>query len=106
MLDGLTAAGLVQGGASGLLALVTFVLIRMALNLYRKIDSGELVPKATLDALEAVRAERLADLRADRDAWRATADTSARQVDQLLEYAETTDAFIRELRARAGRTTA
>lgn len=105
MLEGLTAGVLVQGGATGLLAIVTFGLIRMALGLYKKIDTGDLVPKATLDILREQYESRLRDAREDARSWRTAAETSAKQVDTLMEYAETTDAFIRSLRSSTRETT-
>ena len=100
MLESLTTGAIVQGGATGVLAIVTVVLIRMALNLYKKIDSGDLVPKATLDILREQYESRLRDAREDTRSWRTAAETSAKQVDALMEYAETTDAFIRSLRSQ------
>lgn len=77
---------------------------------------GWLVPKMTVDQLaaattrvETVQSERLVDSRARESelwgAWnaeRARGDLQARQIDELLELARTTDAALRALKTTAG----
>lgn len=65
----------------------------------RKLVSGDLVPRATLD-----------NITHDRDEWRAShrisetaRQVAADQVDELLEHARTTDSFIRSLPHPGGR---
>lgn len=77
---------------------------------------GWLVPKITVDTLaaatarvEAVQAERLNDAQErQRELWaawnaeRARGDLQARQIDELLELARTTDVALRALKTTAG----
>lgn len=66
--------------------------------------SGRLVPRTTVDKLEALYVRQIEDIDHDRTEWRAAhrISESARaeavgQVHELLEHARTTDAFIRSL---------
>lgn len=66
--------------------------------------SGRLVPKTTVDRIEAMYVRQVEDIDHDRTEWRAAHRISeaARaeavgQVHELLEHARTTDAFIRAL---------
>lgn len=71
---------------------------------YLQIARGKLVPKSSVDRLEAIYIREVEDIAHDRGEWRAahriseTARAEAvGQVQELLEHARTTDAFIRSL---------
>jgi len=83
-------AGILNGGGVvGVVLLVGWLIF-----------TGRLVPRTTYE-----------DVMHDRDEWRAAhrisetaRQVAADQVDELLEHARTTDAFIRSLRPRQERT--
>jgi len=102
---------LINPDAGGWAAFVVLVV-----SLVTSIARGWLVPRRTVDTLaevtvriEAVQAERLTESVEREREWRAAwlASEEARrlladQVGDLLEYARTTDAFIRGLKQVAG----
>lgn len=94
MLDGIPLSSLTP------LGLLCLVLAFPYLQLAR----GRLVPKSSVDRLEAILSREIEDISHDRGEWRAAHRISeaARaeavgQVQELLEHARTTDAFIRSL---------
>lgn len=71
---------------------------------YLQIARGKLVPKSTVDSMEKIYLREIEDIAHDRGEWRTahriseTARAEAvGQVQELLEHARTTDAFIRSL---------
>lgn len=71
---------------------------------YLQMARGKLHPQATMDRMVEEHNRQLDDAHHDRDEWRAAHRISetarqvhADQVDELLEHARTTDAFIRAL---------
>jgi hypothetical protein len=71
---------------------------------YLQLARGKLHPQSTIDRMTADHAREMADISHDRDEWRAAhrisetaRQVAADQVDELLEHARTTDAFIRAL---------
>jgi hypothetical protein len=88
------ASGLVvQGGAAAILSAVVMLILL-----------GRLVPRSVLEDVRTDRDARLAELAAERDAWRAAHDRSeeARHLAQdqaaiALEVARTADQMLRSL---------
>lgn len=71
---------------------------------YLQMARGRLHPQSTIDRMQADHAREVADIVHDRNEWRAAhrisetaRQVAADQVDELLEHARTTDAFIRAL---------
>lgn len=65
---------------------------------------GKLHPQSTIDRMNADHVREMTDLQHDRNEWRTAhrisetaRQVAADQVDELLEHARTTDAFIRSL---------
>lgn len=75
--------GLADIGAGAILAVGLWLIM-----------TGRLVPRATLDDVRADRDSRLAEIRAETDAWRTAAETSLRQVTELMEQGRTTVALL------------
>ncbi|MEU1421461.1 hypothetical protein [Kitasatospora sp. NPDC005751] len=89
----LTSGLVVQGGAAAILSAVVMLIL-----------VGRLVPRSVLEDVRADRDAQLAELRAERDSWKAAHATSeeARHLDQdsvreLLEVARTTEHLMRAL---------
>lgn len=71
---------------------------------YLQMARGKLVPLSTVERERADHIREKEDIQHDRDEWRATSrlteqarQVMADQVDDLLEHARTTDAFIRAI---------
>lgn len=81
--------------AAGILAIAVLMILR-----------GKLVPSRVVDDIRADRDARLVDARAETDDWRTAYNRveeirriQAQQLNDLLELAKTTDAFIRSLQS-------
>lgn len=76
---------------------------------YFQLARGRIHPQATIDRMVAEHTRVVEDIAHDRDEWRAAhrisetaRQVAADQVDELLEHAKTTDAFIKAIPAAAG----
>lgn len=98
MLEGVAPGAYVQGGAALVLLVVTVTLVRWALSVIHRINTGDLVPKATVDELRTQYQERVKEARDDAASWRTVAQESGRQLGLLADSLETVEAFIRALR--------
>lgn len=93
-LFGIPSVVIVQGGAAGVLLLAVIGILL-----------GKLVPDRTLDRIEKVHEQQLANEKARGDEWRARGDAQeqrndvlAQQLAELLEVGRTTNALIEGLR--------
>lgn len=98
---GIPGGVLVQAGASGIL-LLTVVGIML----------GRLVPVRTLDRIEKVHSDRLAEEKARGDEWKAFGQAQgqrneiiAQQLAELTEVGRTANAMIEGLKQASGRRT-
>ncbi|WP_416520022.1 hypothetical protein [Streptomyces achromogenes] len=90
----LMGGGLVQGGAAALVTLIVLLILR-----------GGLVSRAVLEDVRKDRDARVAELAAERDAWReahrqseAARIEAQNQVGELLELSRVADHVLRSLR--------
>ncbi|MEU8469607.1 hypothetical protein AB0F30_17065 [Streptomyces sp. NPDC029006] len=90
----LTGVNVVQGGAAALVTLIVLLILR-----------GALVSRAVLEDVRKDRNDRIAELAAERDAWReahrqseAARIEAQAQVGELLELSRVADHVLRSLR--------